>query len=112
MMMQGQFNNIRGNEDDVRMNMNSRNNTPGMYGNNYTGSNMNRGVGGINSNNSNPNFNNSNVNQNQTLTGGYYSSGMSGIGAPSTVGGNEQDNRSIASTPSKISKFTYSGEFN
>lgn len=43
--------------------------------------------------------------------GVYYSTGLAGA---SSIGGvttlrNDHDNRSIASTPSKISKFTYSG---
>lgn len=47
--------------------------------------------------------------------GVYYSAGMPGnlsIGGITSGGRtiNEQDNRSIASTPSKISKFTYSGK--
>lgn len=47
------------------------------------------------------------VNNNANNSGGvYYSTGLN-----STIGRNDNDNRSIASTPSKISKFTYSGQF-
>lgn len=85
-------------EDDVRLNLNNRNSTsmnaerPPVYPNqnSYINQrlNVNPGPG------SGPGM-------------GYYSTGGSSIGG----GGFEQDNRSIASTPSKISKFTYSGIF-
>lgn len=73
-------------QDEVRVNMNARNNSVGMYGNRAS--------------------------NNPSQSGGYYSAGMMQAGSSIGGGPNEQDNRSIASTPSKISKFTYSGQFN
>ena len=64
-----------------------------------------------NSNNANEINNNYNSNTNSLLNDGLYSNG---INVGQRIGGSsyEPDNKSISSTPSKISKFTYSGKSN
>ncbi len=66
--------------------------------------------------NSNNNYNNNqqinnnynSTNNNVLLNDGLYSNGVT-VGNRLGSGSYEPDNKSISSTPSKISKFTYSG---
>jgi hypothetical protein len=63
----------------------------------------------MNSNNQNQESNNNyNSNNNSALNDGLYSNGIA-VGNRVGSGSYEPDNKSISSTPSKISKFTYSG---
>ena len=123
-------------DNDVRINVNSIN--PRNFNTNSYNINSNVGYSNINNNNDNNSYNNSNANRNNSINsniinmpiimppneygannnlnglyggvgadsvGGFYSNG--GVGkAGSNV---ETDNKSIVSTPSRISKFTYSG---
>jgi len=122
-------------DNDVRINVNSIN--PRNF--NTNSYNINSNIGYNNINNTNNSYNNSNrnnsvnSNNNQNMpilnaptdNGARAGSGMyGGVGADSvggfysTAGGGgiggtgshiETDNKSISSTPSRISKFTYSG---